>query len=536
MTKTRNQLSKGVVIALSLLLTQCGGMDKASTSFSGNEGATVGGTFENAFGDEVQELQLATGANEVVLDESRDAILVLFGSSEDSQQNSFGLGSSINSGSNIKALGTDEEFEEEEGDLTSQFHGFLRSKEAEADEDYIADVSSDTRYATLYANVGDTQTFRVLNSFSNSSSYETVTAELKVQTQYFNFYVDSRDLNAFTAAELSAIADDFAAVIDVEQEVFGVESDVNSDGRFDILFTQVVNRLGGSQGGMVTGFFYAMDLFESSKYPVSNEREIIFVMVPDPEGEHGSAVSSSFAINNIIKGVLPHEYQHMINFNMHYFNNGGLTEKSWLNEGLSHLAEDLTTLDVNGDLAGFGLENPSRVASFLSSISNTCFTCGTSLAQRGGSYLFLKYLYEQAQIGAFPNVDSGIDMIQKILNTSSRGVSNLTAALYGNEANTQSFKQLMGFFSLALYFSETGLTSDDRFHIEGLDLRGAIQDNRGTFLNGPAIQSVSSFPFVDTVQGSGITYIKIPADQISSVNGVVDFEVSSPDIGAFVIQ
>lgn len=534
MIKTRNQFSKSIVVALGLLLfVHCGGMDRVTTSNSANEGAGTAGNFESAFGDEVQELQLETGNNEVVLDVDRDAILVLFGSSEDNQQSSFGLGGSINSGVQTKTLASNDE----EGDLTEQFHGFLRNEEAEADEDYVAGVSSNMRFATQYAKVGDSQTFRVLNSFSNSSSYETVTAELKVQTEYFNLYVDSRDLAALTTEELDQIASEFANVIDLEHEIFGVESDVNGDGRFDVLFTQVVNRLGGSQGGMVTGFFYAMDLFESSKYPVSNEREIIFIMVPDPEGEHGSAVSNSFAVNNIIKGVLPHEYQHMINFNMHYFENGGLTEKSWLNEGLSHLAEDLHTLNSGGELEGFGLENPSRVASFLASISNTCFTCGTSLAQRGGSYLFLKYLYEQAQIGTFPNVSSGIEMIQNLLNTSNRGVSNITAALYGNEANAASFKELMGYFSLALYFSETGLTTDERLQIEGLDLRGAIQDNRGTFLNGPAIQSVSSFPFVDTVQGAGISYIKIPAEQISSVSGVVDFEVSSSsDLGAFVIQ
>lgn len=538
MTKLHRTL-KIIVLALTVFgASQCGGGESIRSSFSDNQTSGSDGDFETPFGDAISEIALEVGDNVIDLsgqDVDGDVVLVLFSSDEGNSQHGFGLGSSLSDEvSESKFL--QESFENDDGDITESFHAQLREAEAAVEDEMVDVPSPSLSYAVKTLSVGDEQGFRVLNSFSSSSSYTSVTAELLLQTDYFNIFVDVRDVSSFSYAEIEQIADDFLSVIEKEREIFGTESDVNGDGRFDILFTRVVNELGGSQGGIVTGFFYAMDLFESAKFPVSNEKEIIFVMVPDPEGEHGSAVSNSFAINNIIKGVLPHEYQHMINFNRHYFQNAGLAEKSWLNEGLSHLAEDLHSL--NGDeITGFGLENPARVSSYLSSISNTCFTCGTGLAHRGGSYLLLKYLYGQAQNLEFPGVNGGADMIQKLLNTDLRGVENIMHVLYGPEETDANFRDVMGLFALAIYFSDTGLSDDSRFQFEGFDLRGAVSDNRGTFLNGPSIQTISAFPFVDSLQGTGITYVKIPNELLQERDGRIDLSVSeSTDFGGFLIR
>ncbi|MBF0106732.1 MAG: hypothetical protein HQM16_15575 [Deltaproteobacteria bacterium] len=71
-----------------------------------------------------------------------------------------------------------------------------------------------------------------------------------------------------------------------------------------------------------------------------------------------------------------------------------------------------------------GLENPARVSSYLSEVSDVCFTCGTSLRERGGSYLF-RYLYEQAELGNLPAVDSGNELLSALVDTDLRDVENV---------------------------------------------------------------------------------------------------------------
>ena len=71
---------------------------------------------------------------------------------------------------------------------------------------------------------------------------------------------------------------------------------------------------------------------------------------------------------------------------------GGLPEENWLNEGMSHFMEDW---------AGYGVENPSRYAMYLASPSTYGVVTQSSpnLMERGASYLFLRFLYEQASDG-----------------------------------------------------------------------------------------------------------------------------------------
>lgn len=519
------------VILVSMLVS-CGGMQTANFSSSGNQTAETEGSFESAVGGNIQELSISSGTNDLDLgnvSEGEDIVLAVYSYDQNSGSHSFQLGE----GSGGQFLQTEEEVTE---DLTEQFHMSLRGWEEKVEGDSSGSDGA-IQFATKFLKEGDQQTFKVLSGISNGEDYQTVVAELRVQSTDFNFFVDVRDEASFTNDQLQALADQFQDVIPLQREMFGRESDVNGDGRFDVLFTRVVNEMGGSSGGIVTGFFYAIDLFESKKYPVSNEKEMIFVLVPDPSGEFGSPVSTSFAVENILKGVLPHEYQHMISFNQHYFVNGGVSELSWLNEALSHLSEDLYTLDGADDMTGYGLENPARVSSYLAAVSNVCFSCGSSLSQRGGSYLFVKYLYEQAQLNKFPGISSGPELIQALLNTSSRGIDNIIAALFGAGGTDDDFKAVLGNFTLALYFSDSGQVSDDRFQFTGINLRGHISDNRGTFLSGPAVQQVSSLPFTDTLTGTSVSFLKVPADVLSAQNYQLSFNVGNQsEFGAYLIR
>lgn len=520
----------------------CSTGDSQDFSLASGNGSSSSGTYQAPVGGDVKKLSVTDGVAKIdvgALEEGKDIVLVVYAFNNSSSAQAFSIKSS-QSASFLKHSQDNSEADfvaedASEMDVTSEFHFMLRKWETTIDEQAVP-AAGNHRYLSALVQPGDERQFKVLNSFSHDSSHEIVTATLRYQTPYFNFYVDNRDADSLSDDDIQELAENFADLVLLERDIFGQESDVNGDGRFDILATHVVNSLAG-KGGIVTGFFYAMNLFESKKYPASNEREILYTLVPDPNGDYGRPVSRSFAVRNILSGVLPHEFQHMINFNQHYFINGGAPEKAFLNEGLAHLAEDLVALDTDDVMSGYGLENPSRVASYLSNIGNICFTCGASLSQRGGSYLFMKYLYEQAEQGNVPAASDGPDLIARLLDTSERGIRNIVSAAFGGGADMSLFKTLLGRFSLAVYLSNTGQTQDNRFNFFGIDLRAPAKDNRGTYLKGPAVQKISSFPFWGTLQGNGITYLQIPASLLANTTGEIRLESpGGSDFGVYLIQ
>ena len=65
------------------------------------------------------------------------------------------------------------------------------------------------------------------------------------------------------------------------------------------------------------------------------------MLAPDPLAQFGDQRKKSDVVNNTT-GTLAHEYQHLINAGRRlYVNNAEFFETVWLNEGLSHIAEEL---------------------------------------------------------------------------------------------------------------------------------------------------------------------------------------------------
>jgi hypothetical protein len=306
----------------------------------------------------------------------------------------------------------------------------------------------------------------------------------------------------------------------------------------EIVFTRAVNSSGLLGGGFVSGFFYGADLLSSEEYPISNEAEVIFTFVPDPEGLLGYPISKPFALSNIWNGVIAHEYQHMISFNQHVFERDGAVETPFLNEALSHLAEDIYSLNDQGFMEETGIENFARVRSYLNNIGNICFTCGTSLEQRGGSYLFMRYLYEQAELGNLPGATDGAEIIQNLLETDRVGQENLAFGALGEGATEENLRDLMGPFAVAVYLSGTAAAHDSSMtEFSGIDLRENQNDNRGTVLSGPGLTQADAFPYTDTVQGNGITYVLISGSTLRAAGGSINLSFAEgSDFGGYVIS
>lgn len=329
---------------------------------------------------------------------------------------------------------------------------------------------------------GQMESFNVLASLSSFSSYKTVQGEVKCVSDNVVFYVDTQvkryNPSDLTDADVEQLCTSFDKVAGKEFEIFGEPSDINEDGRIAVLMTPQVNRLGAMGGGIITGFFFANDLYSGSN---SNNREIIYVLVPDSEGTYGVSISKSFAMDNLLPAVLPHELQHAINYNQKVFVADGSSEENWLNEGLSHFAEDLV---------GFGQENPSRVEVFLNNPSYYGpITSGSpDLAERGAIYLFLRYLYEQASDGKV--------FIWNLLHSNLTGTANLEAAFAGISEDFNQVSEFLLRFNATLVMSSFNLSKDLKYsyaervknsetnHWEGVCLNCDTEDGRGTILSG----------------------------------------------------
>ena len=522
-----------------LFLAGCGSStfnENGSGASSTNAGtAGEGSSAEGLEGGAISEVTF-DGSNQAVInftDVSSSAryVLALYSYNASGSSDAYQLGNSKNL--SARSLTVADRFAV--ADHTEDFHEWLRGEEQGLNPvDAVRPTTSRMAKAPEVTDPGTTRKFKVLNSFGGAGSYETVNAVLIYKGTNFLAWVDQRNQNSYTSDEWDAMFKKFDEQIPSEQKLFGTESDVDASGNFNVLFTQVVNQLGGSSGGIVTGFFYAVDLFKT--YAQSNQTEILYSFVADPTGAFGTPISKDFAKTNIHPSVLVHEYQHMINFNEHYFINGGSPEMSFLNEGLSHLAEDLYSQDSSGYMTKTGPENPARVSGYLQSIDTLCIICGASLYQRGGSYLLLRYLYEQAEKGNLAGAASGATFIDNLLDTADTGVTNIVSAVYGTGSSDNKFGEIMGQFGLAVFLSDTGLTTDSRFQIDGIGLREAQDDNRGTVLDGPAINSATD-GVTNTIGGASLSFVELTADDINNLGGSVAVQLAGSNAtGAYLIQ
>lgn len=508
---------KVLVVFLSALFIDCGGAvidPNISDSESSSENQPANSPLIASSG-QISELTIANGTLTLDLEDEEPATLMIVGMDDAGNDQTFELSAnttarSLSSKNSVTASKTRKRARK---DTTEILHARLRGLENEIPEN----VPPPPKYHSRFAQKNSGRTFKVMTSFSDSANFTTVTASLAYVGDHFNVYVDNRDAGSVPPDALRATCSAFDAVVDTERALFGSESDVDGNGKFLVLLTREINAIGDNLGGVVTGYFYGTDLFDEAAFPESNGGELIYGMVPNPDGALGkSRVSLDLYLNNILPGVLPHEYQHMINFNRHRFLAGTKSEAAWLNEGLSHLAEDVYSTDDTGYMRVSGIENSSRAMHYLRNISEACLSCGTTLAQRGGSYLFLRYLYEQAEQVLLTGPQNGAAFLEMLTDGYERGIPNLREGISGEPDDTESFATAFANFGAALALSHSGASEDARFNFSGINLRAAQDDNRGTILNGPSVTPGSSLPLVDKLTGMSFAYVSVSKADASS--------------------
>ena len=137
------------------------------------------------------------------------------------------------------------------------------------------------------------------------------------------------------------------------------------------------------------------------------------------------------------------------------------------------------------------------------------------------SYLFLRYLYEQAAD------KSGF--ISGLLATDKTGVGNVEDALESSATPFSEFTESFSYWQVALVMTDTGLTNDPRYiyqereidevtgNYTGICMKCDANDGRGTILNGPVISKAGQLPLtVDLLSaGAGFVEIEAPGSQLS---------------------
>ena len=150
---------------------------------------------------------------------------------------------------------------------------------------------------------------------------------------------------AFTAAEYANIAANFDdPIYDTDVAYFGEPGDIDANGRVILLYSAGVNRLTDDYDeGFIAGFTCPLDL----GFVGGNDAEMFYLMVPDPNGVLTPAAGDGIDKNAVLRftdNTVAHEFQHMINAQ----SGKGGAQDIWINEGLSHLAEEVVGHALNG--------------------------------------------------------------------------------------------------------------------------------------------------------------------------------------------
>ena len=309
--------------------------------------------------------------------------------------------------------------------------------------------------------------------------------------------------NGFSDADYQRFGqrfDDLVHPLDVDN--FGEPSDLDANGRVAVLFTRYVNELTpANSSSFIGGFFHPRDLFpkqatsELQACAGSNEGEMFYMLVPDPAGAvNGNSYTVGF-VDTLTVGVLAHEFQHLINAGRRIYVNTTAEEfeESWLNEGLSHIAEELlyyresgmqprqrlTDAVIRTDAAKYALwranasSNFSRLLEYIEEpeAASPIDAVNDELSTRGAAWSFLRYAVDRA----FP---TDANVWKRFTNSVRTGLATV------NEGLQTDARPYLADFALANYLSDLGINADPRFVHKSWNYRDIFSNTFGSRTGG----------------------------------------------------
>jgi hypothetical protein len=265
---------------------------------------------------------------------------------------------------------------------------------------------------------------------------------------------DASPAGGFTAGDFASIAATFDTLVDpLDRAAFGDPTDIDANSHVILFYTPLVNQLTPANSeGVVQGFFNPRDLFPTQTTADfegcagSNFAEMFYLMVPDPNGTINDNVRSKSDVIESSIAVVTHEYQHLINASRRmYVNNANDFEEVWLNEGLSHIAEELLFYHTAGlspranitantirasqtRIDAFNQHQSNNFGRYLEYLpepgKNSPYAADDSLATRGAIWDFLRYAADRKAPSdgtiwksLVNSVNSGFDNLEGVFGT-----------------------------------------------------------------------------------------------------------------------
>ncbi len=342
------------------------------------------------------------------------------------------------------------------------FHNLLRARERSLAEDGSRALFDQARIAAREAPpvVGDQRIFNVCAS-SSCTTFAQSTATARSVGDRVAIYVDNAaPAGGYTDSDLDQVRTLFDQYLyPIDTVAFGRESDVDGNGVVIVLLTQLVNALSpdcSSTGRIILGYFFGADLLAPGpRNPGSNNGEVFYGLVPDVNNSR-CQVSKEEA-NSKLPATFIHEFQHMISYNQHVLLRQGISEDTWLNEGLSHFAEELGAREVpdaqcpsatSCEEEFLGQGNLLNALEYLASPEDFyLIEPGSStgqLEERGANWLFVRWLADQ--FGG--STVLGTALTRKLLATSQVGSVNVTTQ------TRVDFSTLVGEWQLTNYLDD----------------------------------------------------------------------------------
>jgi hypothetical protein len=233
--------------------------------------------------------------------------------------------------------------------------------------------------------------------------------------------------NGLTTADYESVAATFDSLVyPINLANFGAPADLDQNGRSIIFYTRAVNELTPANANYVVGgFFYVRDLFPRAESddapfycPTSNQAEMFYMLAADPTGVVNGNVRTVQEVLESTVGTVGHEFQHLINASRRLYVQGtdNFDEEVYLNEGLSHIAEELLFYHHaqraprqnlgNSILAAgtasreafilYGQQNESRYGEYLKNPETySAYADDDELETRGAAWAFLRYAADQ---------------------------------------------------------------------------------------------------------------------------------------------
>ena len=232
--------------------------------------------------------------------------------------------------------------------------------------------------------VGAERSFRMPTEIA----IEAITARVVAVSEHAVLWADVTPAHpaALDPAEVTAVLRDFeATILPRERTVFGMESDVDGNGRISLVFSPLTARSGDA-------FFWQCDLLASDGCGESNRSEAVYLTPLDMIRPPYNTVAA-------LDEILAHELGHLIHFGRKVLRNrlSAWVDSAYMIEGWGHLAQDV--IGFQGD----NLYTTKIALDEIDSISlGEILTDGTpydfrrDAPMRGGAYLFVRWLYDRA--------------------------------------------------------------------------------------------------------------------------------------------